>query len=254
MWDYILLFQWLNDIPASPSKIILWNPSFTAHLMAYQAALISPSREFPLSNCSDHDNKRLPAVSLPTTATVVFSSRIAASKFSLIFGEGDQTTSLDGLSFCSFQAFFMLHEDSKNHRWVQLYFEQSTSVSHQWGHLTTQQTDKTNASSTKHLLRRRRRSETASGGDQAEAGAPGPGGEGGACGQSTHCLRLGSPWSFSGISFIFVPESTWYISHFLSWICLFFLEFTLNKEISLRWFLIVSKLLGFGRVVEKLWS
>ena len=82
---------------ASPSKIIIWNPSFTAHLMAYQATLASPSREFPLSNYSDHANKRLPAISRLITATVVSSSWIATSKFSLIqlFGGGDQTTSLD---------------------------------------------------------------------------------------------------------------------------------------------------------------
>ena len=91
---------------ASPSKIIFLNPSFIAHLMAHQATLASLSREFPLLNCSNHANRRLPTISLPTTATVVFSSWITASKFSLIqlFGGGDQTTSLDGPSFCSFQA------------------------------------------------------------------------------------------------------------------------------------------------------
>ena len=77
-------FNGLMTFQASPSKIILWNPSFTTHLMAYQVALASPCREFPLSNSSNHANKRLLAVSLPTTAIVVFSSRIVASKFSLI--------------------------------------------------------------------------------------------------------------------------------------------------------------------------
>ena len=48
--------------------------------MANQAALASQNNEFSLSNYSNQANnqanRRLPAESLPTTVTVVFSSRV----------------------------------------------------------------------------------------------------------------------------------------------------------------------------------
>ena len=67
--------------------------------MALQAALASPTNVLLERNWSDHAFKILPIESLLITAIMVFSSLIAASKFSLIQLErgGDQDTSFFGL-------------------------------------------------------------------------------------------------------------------------------------------------------------
>ena len=116
MWGYIWHFQWLNDI----SGISLQDYILKSFIHSTSHGTPSYSR-FPQQGistlkCSDHANRRLPAVSLPTTATVVFSSRIVASKFSLIqlFGGGDQTTSFGWSLILLIPSFFMLHEDFKN--------------------------------------------------------------------------------------------------------------------------------------------
>lgn len=79
--------------------------------MALHAALTSPTKGLRGTNWSNHACKVLPIESLLTTATVVFSILIAASKFSLIqLDEGrDQEASLLGLMDRSLQARLMFN-------------------------------------------------------------------------------------------------------------------------------------------------
>ena len=79
--------------------------------MALHSALASPTKGLLGTNWLDHACKVLLIESLLTTATMVFSSLIASSMFSLIQldGDRDQDTSLLGLMDCSLQTHLMFN-------------------------------------------------------------------------------------------------------------------------------------------------